>query len=58
MIERAAVVPDFRRPDIVRLGVPALYTRFVDVWDALDRVRTLVERDEHRAVDARARRVT
>jgi kynureninase len=58
MIERARVIPDFRGPDSIRLGVPPLYTRVVDVWDALDRVRQLVERGEQRAVDASARRVT
>ena len=58
LIERAGVVPDFRPPDVLRLGFAPLYTRHVDVWDALDRLRGLVERGEHRAVVAGARRVT
>ncbi len=58
LIERAGVVPDFRPPDVVRLGFAPLYTRHVDVWDALDRLRGLVERGEHRTVVAGARRVT
>ena len=58
MIERAQVIPDFRGPDSIRLGVPPLYTRVVDVWDALDRLRGLVERGEHREVDASPQRVT
>ena len=58
MIERAGVVPDYRGPDSIRLGVAPLYTRFVDVWDALDRVRGLVERGEHTAFDATPGRVT
>jgi kynureninase len=37
------VVPDFRNPDRVRLGTAPLYTRFVDVWDAVDRFRALLE---------------
>ena len=44
LIERAGVVPDFRAPDVVRLGVAPLYTRHVDVWDALARLRDLVAR--------------
>ena len=58
LIERAAVVPDYRGPDSIRLGVAPLYTRFTDVWDALDRLRGLVERGEHAAFDAAPGRVT
>jgi kynureninase len=58
LIERANVVPDFRGPDSIRLGVAPLYTRFADVWDALDRLRGLVERGEQRLVDATPGRVT
>jgi kynureninase len=41
LIDRG-VVPDFRTPDRVRLGPAPLYTRFVDVWDAMDRFRALM----------------
>ena len=58
LIERANVIPDFRGPDSIRLGVAPLYTRFVDVWDALDRLRGLVERGEHAGYDAALGRVT
>lgn len=58
LIERAGVVPDFRPPDVLRLGFAPLYTRHVDVWDALHRLRRIVARGEHRAVAAGARRVT
>jgi kynureninase len=58
LIERAGVVPDFRGPDAVRLGVAPLYTRHVDVWDALARLRELVARGEHETVDPRPGRVT
>ena len=58
LIERGGVVPDFRPTDILRLGLAPLYTRHVDVWDALDRLRGIVERGEHHAVAADALRVT
>jgi kynureninase len=35
------VVTDFRAPDRLRLGPAPVATRFVDVWDALDRMRRL-----------------
>ena len=58
LVESAGVVPDFRGPDSVRLGVAPLDTRHVDVWDALTRLRDLVARREHEAFDARPGRVT
>jgi kynureninase len=58
LIERAHVVPDFRTPDSVRLGLPPLYTRFVDVWDAIDRLVRLVEARDFEAFGDELTRVT
>ena len=58
LIERAGVVPDFRRPDVVRFGFPALYTRFEDVHEAARRTRDVVERGVHDEMDAAPARVT
>lgn len=41
LIETAQVIGDFRPPDRLRFGLAPLTTRFVDVWDALDRLRRL-----------------
>ena len=41
LIATARVVPDFRTPDSIRLGFAPAYTRFVDVWDGIDRLRCL-----------------
>jgi kynureninase len=58
LIEHRNVVPDFRHPDSIRLGLPPLYTRFVDVWDAVERLVTLVEEGLHERMPAEAGRVT
>jgi kynureninase len=58
LIERADVVPDFRGPDNVRLGLPPIYTRFVEAWDAVDRLRRLVEDEVHLEFDTAMARVT
>ncbi|HEX2766959.1 MAG TPA: aminotransferase class V-fold PLP-dependent enzyme [Candidatus Limnocylindria bacterium] len=58
LIERAGVVPDFRPPDVLRLGFSPLTTSFADVWDGLDRLRGLLEDGAYHEVDTAARRVT
>jgi kynureninase len=57
LIERG-VIPDFRGPDRLRLGPAPIGTRFVDVWDAMDRLRKLVESGEHERMPPASRRVT
>jgi kynureninase len=41
LIERD-VIPDFRRPDVIRFGLSPLTTRFVDVWDGVEALRKLL----------------
>ncbi len=41
-LAEANVLGDVRPPDLIRFGLAPAYTRFVDVWDALDRTRELL----------------
>ncbi len=58
LVADAHVIPDFRAPDLVRLGPAPLGTRFVDVWDALDRMRALLATGAHTAYPKARGRVT
>jgi kynureninase len=40
------VVGDFRAPNVMRFGFTPLYLRFVDVWDAVEHLRTVLESGE------------
>ncbi len=42
LVARRLVVPDFRMPDTVRLGPAPIYTRYVDVFDAVERIRDVL----------------
>jgi kynureninase len=42
------VIGDFRPPDMCRFGLAPLYTRFVDLWDAVERIAEVVQTNTHR----------
>ncbi len=43
LIDRHLVIGDFRPPEMIRLGPAPLYTRFVDVFDAIERMAEVLE---------------
>jgi kynureninase len=48
LIEEMSVLPDFREPDHIRLGVAPLYTSFLDVWEAIQRIKKVVDEARYR----------
>ncbi len=52
------VIADYRTPDRLRLGPAPLYTRFVDGYDAMARLRDLVAAGDHRSYPADPGRIT
>ena len=43
MIKDMNIIPDFRAPDNIRLGVTPLYTSFMDLYTAVTRIKQLME---------------
>ncbi len=43
LIEEMNLIPDFRDPDNIRLGLAPLYISFQEVWEGMDRIRRVVE---------------
>ncbi len=43
----ANVIPDFRAPDSIRLGIAPLYVGYEDLWTAVERLAAVVENGAH-----------
>jgi kynureninase len=43
------VIGDYREPHVLRFGFTPLYTRFIDVWDAVEVLRDVLESEAWRA---------
>ncbi|HUR49180.1 MAG TPA: aminotransferase class V-fold PLP-dependent enzyme [Acidimicrobiales bacterium] len=44
-LSKEGVMGDVRPPDLLRFGLAPAYTRFVDVWDAVDKLTALLRRN-------------
>ncbi len=47
LIERG-VIGDFRAPDLLRFGFTPLYTRYVDIWDAVLSLKEIIASGEYK----------
>ncbi|MDF1549265.1 MAG: kynureninase [Bacteroidales bacterium] len=41
------VIPDFRPPNNIRLGIAPLYTSYSDIYQAIGRIKTIMEQKEY-----------
>ncbi len=44
----AGVMGDFRAPDTLRFGLTPLYLRYIDVWDAVARLKNIMENETYK----------
>jgi len=53
LIEELALIPDFRQPNNIRLGLAPLYTSYAEIWEGVDRIRRALveERYQHFSKD-------
>jgi kynureninase len=51
----AGVVGDFRAPNILRFGCSPLFLRYVDIWDAVERLRHVLDSRAYDRAEFRAR---
>lgn len=42
-----SIIPDFRAPDNIRVGITPLYTSYLDIWLAVERLLQIVENKEY-----------
>jgi len=52
------VIPDFRTPDNIRLGITPIYTSFTDIHRALDRIRVILTERVYEGFSGERRGVT
>lgn len=52
------VIPDFRAPDNIRLGIAPLYTSYADIYRGMRRIKEIVELGEHLAFSVTRKTVT
>jgi len=58
LIHEAQVLPDFRRPDNIRLGIAPLYNTFAELYTTVERLRAVVVEGLYRRYDAAGLAVT
>ncbi|MBI4674259.1 MAG: kynureninase [Chloroflexi bacterium] len=58
LIEEMHVIPDFRPPDNIRFGIAPIYTRFEDIYCAMERMRRVMQEKLYEKYPSERRVVT
>jgi len=58
LINERNIIPDFRSPDNIRIGISPLYISFVDIYQVIQAMKEIVENDLHHAYLSTSRSVT
>jgi len=58
LIEDYNIIPDFRAPDNIRLGITPLYTTYQDIYRAANALREIVDKNQYERFSHAAPRVT
>jgi kynureninase len=52
------VIPDFREPDIIRIGITPLYTTYTELLQTVKRIHEIVNTNEHHRFSSERKKVT
>lgn len=58
LVAEQDLIPDFRTPDVLRLGVAPLYTRWTDLVEATERIASVVESKSFETYESKIEGVT
>jgi kynureninase len=56
--DKLKVIPDFRKPDNIRIGIAPLYTSYEDIWRFVKRIRRIVREKEYELFSDEVKGVT
>ncbi len=52
------IIPDFRPPNNIRLGIAPLYNSFRDIYESVNRIQTIVSEEQYLVYDLKRKQVT
>ncbi len=58
LIHNMHVIPDFRQPDNIRFGIAPLYTSYRDIYEAMSRLRTIMNEQIYKQYNASTEIIT